>query len=336
MVILIPAYEPGEKLLRLVHDLKEICNYDIVIVDDGSGEHYKIIFTLAEEEGCTVLTHEENRGKGRALKTGFDYIRRVKECEGIVTADCDGQHLPQDILRIAESIKEHGDSIILGTRKFLGRVPLRSRFGNSVTRAIFSVTSGRRVYDTQTGLRGFSPDMLEWLCSIPGERFEYEMNMLLEAAPSGYGFHEVDITTVYLEKNKSSHFHALKDSIRVYLPLLKFSLSSLMSAGLDFMLLGVIQFYTSNLFYAVIGARIISAIFNYTMNKLLVFSRFKGSAVKESLPKYALLASIVMLANYSVIRVYTVIGLSLFFAKILTEITIFLFSYWSQRRYVFR
>lgn len=337
MVVLIPAYEPNERLIKLIHELKAICNYNIVIVDDGSGDNYKDIFTRAAYNGCTVLTHEVNKGKGQALKTGFNYIKETTEKEGVICADCDGQHLPKDIIKIGETISKHHNSIILGTRRFIGNVPFRSSFGNSITRTVFSFASGTKVYDTQTGLRGFYTDMLQWLCGISGQRFEYEMNMLLEAVSSGYGFHEVDINTVYLEENKASHFHALKDSVRVYLPILKFSLSSVLSAILDFVLLGIIQYYTSSLFTAVVGARICSAIFNYTINRVYVFSKFKNSSIKKSLPRYFILVVIILLTNYGVIYMYNVVlGISLFYAKIFTEGTIFLFSFWSQRKFVFK
>jgi glycosyltransferase involved in cell wall biosynthesis len=337
MTILIPAYEPNERLIKLIQQLKSLCNHKIVIVDDGSKEAFRDIFILAAEEGCTVLTHEVNKGKGCALKTGFEYIKASGEVEGVVTADCDGQHLPKDIINIAEAIINHRNEIILGTRRFIGKVPFRSRFGNSITRAVFSFASGSKVFDTQTGLRGFSPSMLDWLCSIAGERFEYEMNMLLEASQAGYSFHEIDINTIYLEQNKSSHFHPLKDSFHVYLPILKFSMSSILSGVLDFILLGVLQLFTSNLLLSVIGARVISALFNYTMNKVYVFSKFKDSKITKSLPRYFVIASLVLMANYGVIFTYTkIIGLSLFFAKLFTEITVFFFSFWSQRRFVFK
>jgi glycosyltransferase involved in cell wall biosynthesis len=336
MTILIPAYEPGEKLINLAYDLIDICDYDIVIVDDGSGEEYKCIFDTVSKLGCTVLTHQKNRGKGAALKTGFKYIKETKESTGVVTADCDGQHLPKDIIKIAETIKEHNNSVVLGTRRFAGKVPFRSRFGNNLTRTIFSFASGTKVYDTQTGLRGFSITMLDWLCEISGNRFEYEMNMLLETVPAGYSFYEVDIDAVYLEKIKSSHFHPLKDSLRVYLPIIKFSMSSVLSGVLDFLLVGVIQLLTSNLFLAVVGARVFSAVFNYTVNRLYVFSKFKDASIKTSLPRYFILAVFIVLANYGVIDIYySVLGLSLFLSKIFTEITIFFFSYWSQRKFVF-
>lgn len=337
MVILIPAYEPSERLIKLINILKVICSYKIIIVDDGSGENFTHIFKAASTIGCTILAHKINRGKGQALKTGFNFIKDTEEAEGVVCADCDGQHLPEDIIKIAASIERHRNSIILGTRRFNEKVPLRSNIGNSITRVAFSLVNGTRIYDTQTGLRGFSIEMLPWLCNISGQRFEYEMNMLLEAKYKGYDFYEVNINTVYLEQNKSSHFHGLKDSVRVYLPIVKFSLSSILSGILDFVLLGIIQFLTSNLFLSVIGARLCSAMFNYTINKTYVFSKTRNSSLKKSLPSYFLLALFIMMVNYGVIYSYNILlEIPLFYAKILTEITIFLFSFWAQRKFVFK
>lgn len=336
MMILIPAYEPSNRLINLIHQLMNLCDYEIVVVDDGSGSAYKSIFDTVARFGCTVLSHERNRGKGAALKTGFQYILKTGKTAGVVTADCDGQHLPKDIIRVAEAVRAHHETIVLGTRRFVGKVPFRSRFGNRVTRFIFSFASGTKLTDTQTGLRGFGVEMLPWLCGISGDRFEYEMNMLLEAVPAGFQFKEVDIDTVYLEQNKSSHFHFLKDSFRVYWPIVKFSMSSLLSALLDVLLLILIQFFTSNLLLSVIGARICSAAFNYIANRRFVFSNAQDVPVVNSLAKYMILAIAVMLANYAIIYFYYgTLGLSLLLAKFLTETTLFLFSYWVQRKFVF-
>lgn len=336
MTILIPAYKPDERLIQLVKDLLAQSDYAIVVVDDGSGPEYRSIFNAVAELGCTVLTHERNKGKGAALKTGFHYIQTTEEKIGVVTADGDGQHLPQDIHKVAGAVKNERKTIVLGTRRFVGKVPLRSRFGNSLTRAVFSLVSGAKVYDTQTGLRGFSVDMLPWLCEVAGDRYEYEMNVLMEAVPAGYRFKEIDIETVYVGQNETSHFHAVKDSLRVYWPILKFSMSSLLSALLDFALLIIIKLSTNDLFLAVIGARICSTMFNYTLNRQYVFAKGKEVPIKYSMPKYLTLAAIVMLANYVIIEFYyTTLGLSLVMAKILTEATIFFLNYWAQRRFVF-
>jgi len=337
MTVLIPSYEPDSRLLLLIEKIKAICGYKILIVDDGSGSAYKNIFDIAREKGCTILTHKANQGKGCALKTGFKYLKEHNEEEGVICADSDGQHLPKDIMKIADKINEFKSHIILGCRHFVGDVPLRSRFGNSVTRFIYSLSTGTKVLDTQTGLRGYSADMFDWLCQIPGERFEYEMNMLLDAKKDGYDFHQIDIDTVYYNDNKSSHFRAIADSFRVYLPIIKFSASSMLSGVLDFVLLFLFQFVTTNLLISTVGARLFSSIFNYTVNKTYVFQNGKNAGVSTSLVKYYGLVLVVLASNYLVLSTLNErIGVPLFYAKLLTEVIIFLFSYICQHKFVFR
>lgn len=336
MTILIPSYEPDNRLIALVRKLKETTRDSILIVDDGSGERYRGIFDQAKEAGCTVLVHPANRGKGSALKTGFDYVRQRGDREGVVCADSDGQHLPKDILKVMQAVREHRSHIVLGSRQFSGSVPLRSRFGNTATRKVFAMATGHSIRDTQTGLRGYSADMLDWLCRIPGERFEYEMNMLLEAPNAGYGLVEVPIDTVYLDDNKSSHFRPLADSARIYFPFLKFCLSSGLAAILDFALLLVLQGLKSNLLLSVVGARLCSSIFNYTMNRKFVFAKGRKAAVSRSMPKYFTLVVLIVLLNYGVLHLFHEhIGIPLVPAKLMTEAALFLFSYWAQRKFVY-
>ncbi|MHA6529428.1 GtrA family protein [Paenibacillus sp. BAC0078] len=337
MTILIPAYEPDERLLDLIVELHRYKLEPIVLVDDGSGPAYRRIFEMAEAFGCTVLTHSVNLGKGVALKTGFRYIQEAGLSGPVVCADSDGQHLPHDIKRIVGVLQNQtSPGIVLGSRRFSGTIPLRSRFGNSVTRAVFALTTGTKIYDTQTGLRGFPLSMLDWLCQIPGDRFEYEMNMLLTAHREGYTITEEYIDTVYLDHNKSSHFRPLADSFRIYLPILMFSTSSLVSALLDFVLLFLFQSLTGNLFLSVAVARLCSSIFNYSMNRRYVFTGGKTSKIQQSLPKYFALVILVLLFNYGLLYFYNEkLIIPLAAAKLLTEVSIFLFSYWAQRRFVY-
>ncbi|CAN7758759.1 bifunctional glycosyltransferase family 2/GtrA family protein [Paenibacillus sp. LjRoot153] len=336
MTILIPSYEPDERLLSLIHKLKEVSDASILVVDDGSGEEYRGIFDSAKQAGCTVLTHQINQGKGSALKTGFDYVRQHGERDGVVCADSDGQHLPEDILRLTEAVREHRNHIVLGSRQFTGKVPMRSRIGNSATRMVYAFATGKPIQDTQTGLRGYSSEMLDWLCQIPGNRFEYEMNMLLEAPRVGYDLVEVPIDTIYLDDNKSSHFRPLADSARVYFPFLKFCASSGFAAILDFMLLLLLQGITSNLLVSVIGSRLFSSMFNYTMNRKFVFAKRNGAAIRKSLPRYFSLVIIIMLLNYSIMYLFhESIGIPLIAAKLMTEAFLFSFSYWAQRKFVY-
>lgn len=336
MIILIPAYEPGQRLVELVEKLKEKCDYPILIVNDGSDASYDSVFQSVADLGCTVLRHTSNLGKGMALKTGFHYSKDLHETQGVVCADCDGQHLPEDIIKVAQEVQKKQGYIVLGARRFVGKVPFRSRFGNTFTRMAFALASGKRIMDTQTGLRGYSADMLDWLCSIPGERFEYEMIMLLEASGCGYHFHEVEINTVYHEQNPSTHFHTIKDSARVYVPILKFCASSLLAGAIDFVLLMILASITSSLLFAVVTARACSSLFNYATNKYFVFSNGK-TQMRQSFIKYFSLVMVILIFNYEFLAFFhEYLGMPLLYAKILTESILFLFSYWMQRVFVFR
>ena len=222
-IVLIPAYEPGPPLISLLEDFAA-CGSSIVVVDDGSGEAYASVFEAAEAMAI-VLTHKENRGKGAALKTGLAYIERHSGPDAvIVTVDADGQHRTEDAMKMCEAARKHPDALILGGRKFSGDIPLRSRLGNTVTRFVYRISTGLKVYDTQTGLRAFHNVLLPQMLEIPGDRYEYEMNVLLELAKAGIPIIEEEIATIYLDNNSSSHFDTVRDSFRVYREILRFTL----------------------------------------------------------------------------------------------------------------
>lgn len=339
MIVLIPAYEPGDKLVKLVKQLKASSVFAVVVVNDGSGHEYDGIFNEVEKLGCKVLVHQINRGKGRALKTGFQYILdKTGEADGVVTADADGQHLVPDIISVAAEVAASPGCIVLGERKFTGKVPLRSIIGNRITRLVFSLVSGQEVRDTQTGLRGFSMSALPWLITIEGERFEYEMNMLLKAKNCNIALKKVVICTVYLEGNNSSHFHPVRDSVLVYLPILKFCLSSLCGAAVDYASLFVIARLTGSLLIAVIAARVLSSVANFILNRLFVFSRHAaGQKTIQTALKYYSLVCVILALNYLLLRFLTgFCSIGLFWSKILTELILFLFSYTMQHLFVFK
>src|SRR3954447_10479299 len=231
MIVLLPVFQPGPRLGTLVAELRATApDARIVVVDDGSGPQSAPVLDEVGDLGAVVLRHGTNRGKGAALKTGVRYA--VDELPGhdVVCADADGQHHAGDILRIAGLVARDGRTV-LGVRRFDGEVPLRSRFGNAVTQALFRAATGRPVQDTQTGLRGYPHAVLPWLLTVAGERFEYEMNVLLAAAREDHPIDEVVIPSTYLDENASSHFGALSDSARIYWPLLRAAATTLLAAG---------------------------------------------------------------------------------------------------------
>ncbi len=337
MHILIPSYEPDERLLQLIVQLQQNGTYSIVLVDDGSGAGYRHLFAQAEQMGCVVLTHPVNLGKGCALKTGFAYLLDRGMEGSIVCADSDGQHLPHDIARVAETVAKSHGSIVLGSRRFTGKVPARSKFGNAATRLVYRFATGTRIYDTQTGLRGYPAHMLSWLVGIPGDRFEYEMNVLLAAESASYAIVEEPIETVYLNSNESSHFRPLADSARVYLPFVKFSAVSIVSAIVDFLLVLLLHSVSSSLLVSVWGARAASSMLNYGLNRSLVFQKPALTETQRSMPKYFALVLLILMLNYGLMLLFNeLLHIPLPVAKLLTEASLFLFSFWAQRSFVFK
>ena len=215
IAVLIPAYQPDSVLISLVQALHRE-NFRLIVTDDGSGPAYADIFS-ALLPYAEVLTCPENRGKGRALKCALRHLAADPQgCRAFITADADGQHTVADILRVREALLS-GSRFVLTTRTLHGKsVPLRSRVGNGLSRFFFSLAAGCFLEDNQSGLRGFSTDCLPWLTEIGGEKYDYEMNVLLYAARQELPITQLPIETVYLDGNQSSHFDPLRDTLRIY------------------------------------------------------------------------------------------------------------------------
>ena len=338
--LIIPAYKPAKELLALVARFLENPEFVPVVVDDGSGEAFEPIFS-ALPAGVQLLRHPQNRGKGAALKTAFDHaLRHMPECDLAVTADADGQHRYEDILRVCATARANPGALVLGSRKFEGDVPLRSRFGNGVTRYVFSVASGVKVYDTQTGLRAFDREAMARFLDVPGDRYEYEINMLLTAAQSGMPVMEEWIETVYLDDNASSHFNPLKDSLKIYLCILKFCASSLLAFAIDYVLALILKGLTAawpaaaSLNFSVIVARIVSGTVNFAVNRRAVFNG--NERLGKALAKYAALAVCILGMNLLLMHLLTGLGLSFALAKIIVEVTLFFVNFVIQGKFVFR
>ena len=232
-VIIIPAYAPDEKLIGLLEALERSGLTRIVVTDDGSGPEYTPVFIRAGELGCVVVRHQHNLGKGAAIKTGIEKaVREFGPGIGIITADADGQHLPQDIIRISDALTAYRDHLILGVRDFSGEnVPIRSAFGNRITSALFRFGTGITCSDTQTGLRGIPPKLVPLALSTEGDRYEYEMNFLVEAVKET-PLIMIPIETVYEDGNAGSHFRTVRDSLLIYrAPLIKLG-AGIAAAGL--------------------------------------------------------------------------------------------------------
>src|ERR1035437_2456775 len=335
-VVLIPAYRPSPSLVDLVRDLSARGLPAILLVDDGSGPEFRAIFDQAAQfPRVQILRHAVNLGKGAALKTGINHaLCAFPDLVGIVTADADGQHHPEDIERVAASLRDHPEALVLGSRTFSADVPLRSRFGNILTRRLMQTLIGGKLQDTQTGLRGIPAALAARLLRVEARGYEFELEMLIAARQSGVALVEVPIRTIYQPGNKSSHFNPLTDSMKIYFVLLRFSSVSLMAALLDNLIFYLVWKRTGHILGAQVVARLVSVVFNYTMVRARVF--VSREAHQVLLPKYLLLVVSSGTASYLGIQFLTTrLGVTAMPAKLFVETLLFAVNFAVQRMFIF-
>ncbi len=352
--VVLPSLDPDEKLVAVIDGLLEYGFTDIILVNDGSKPENLHYFedAAAQHPEIHLLHHPVNRGKGAALKTAFAwFLENRPDAVGVVTVDGDNQHHPEDTRSCALRMQETG-KLVLGVRDFdQPQVPPRSRVGNKITSGVFKVFVGMTISDTQTGLRAIPTGDIKTLITIYGDRFEYETNMLLAMKNYGISFEEVKIRTVYIEENKSSHFHAIKDSWRIYKLILKhffrYTISSVVSAlvdnGLFALLSGLLHSILTGFpltAVCTVSARIASSLLNFYMNHKLVFE--SKVSVKKAMLRYYMLAIPQMAAQvlltqgvYALLRIPdSATGLrTLLYAVVMT--VLYIASYMIQQRWVF-
>ncbi|MGI6008038.1 MAG: bifunctional glycosyltransferase family 2/GtrA family protein [Ruminococcus sp.] len=336
-IVIIPALNPDERLRDIVERNWELEN-QVIVVDDGSGEKYSQFFWELSEK-CIVLHHRENRGKGAAIKTALKYIKEeLWECSVIGIMDADGQHLPDDMEKLLMKSAACPNALILGSRTIDEKVPWPSRMGNRITRKVFQLATGTKVADTQTGLRSFTADLLDVMLDIPGDRYEYEMNVLVTCAKKDIPIIEIPIKTIYHDQNNScSHFRKVRDSVRIYSQLLKFSFVSFSSFLLDYGLFVLLTLAlpagAGFIAAANIMARIISGAYNYMMNCRLVFH--EKQSVKTA-ADYLALAGLILFLNNILLQAFLIfLHMPVYPAKILTECTLFAVSWLVQKKLIF-
>ena len=336
--VIIPAYNPDEQLKKIVNRVWELGN-QIIVVDDGSnGSRAELFHSLSER--AIVIHHEKNRGKGAAIKTAMQYIKdNLWDCNVVGVMDADGQHLPEDMEKLVMIAGGKEDALILGSRNIGKEMPLKSRMGNLITRFVIHALSGVGISDTQTGLRAFSRKMIDRFLQIKGTRYEYETNMLLHCAKEKISIIEVPIKTIYHDKNNScSHFRAIRDSFRIYKDIFKFFATSLSGFCVDYILFCILAMLFPagawGILLANIFARVISGAYNYLMNCRFVFH---SGAKPQTAMQYIGLAAGILFLNSIILQMYSgVFHIPVYAAKILTEISLFIISFFVQKKIIFR
>lgn len=349
-VVVIPALEPDESLLAYIDHLAERRLGPIIVINDGSGRRWNPIFdAIGERTECIVLRHDVNKGKGRAIKTAIQYYQQhFTDCGGIITVDCDGQHAVEDVVKVRDAMARCPNSFIMGCRSFSGdNVPARSLMGNRVTSAFMRFLYGIDLEDTQTGLRGMPNSMLSALSTLRGERYDYEVNVLLYVKRYHIAMEVVPIQTVYINNNAGSHYRSIVDSLRIALQLsrglLWFGGSGLISGLVDYGLFVILTKLIfsglslgSRVFVAAVLARVISSLVNYSINRKTVFGYGKRK-LRTSLVRYYALWVCILIASFSLTYLFSyVTGIDEVLFKIIVDILLSIISYQVQLRWVFK
>ena len=344
VVVVIPAYQPDEKLLHLVELIRLRCM--VLVVDDGSTKGLEILESVGRKVDV-LLRHHENKGKGAALKTAFRYVfEHYPQAPGVVTADSDGQHRPEDIMRVAQEMLQHASGITLGVRAFSAGTPFRSRLGNFSTRILFWLLTGLHIKDTQTGLRGIPRSLLPRVSDLPGDRYEYEMKMLVDSKYHTEKPTQIDIDTIYIEENKSSHFNPIVDSLKIWAVLFHFCFSSVLAFIIDNVVFYIgllclrqaIERMSIAIMFALVVARVVSANFQYIYNCRITFS---SRQLLRNYVKYWVLVVIIGVLSYFGTNILVYLtgfenGFVITLLKIFVETMLFVLSYICQKFWVFR
>lgn len=347
LIVIIPAYEPPKKFVDYAVRVAEFAG-ELVVVNDGSGQNYDDIFEKIQQiENVKYITYGENHGKGYALKQAFQYCAdKYDEGYVCVTADCDGQHDIADIMRVAEASFAHPSALVLGARDFdLPCVPQRSKIGNKNIRRIFRLLYGLEISDTQTGLRGFSVKLAKRFLSVKGDRFEYEMDMLIYSKKKDISILEVPIPTIYPNDPAEhvSHFKAIRDSVRILGAVIKnlnlYILSSALSGILDILVFFILssivlgEISAINTLIATVSARVASSLLNFILNRKYVFA----GKNKNSIYRYYILWFCQLGASYGLVFIFgNILGLPLTPMKLAGDLLLAIFSYQIQQHWVFK
>ncbi len=336
--VVIPTLDPDEEIMeKFIQELKKKFKH-ILVINDGSKDIHDAFFKKLEKEGIEVFLHYKNLGKGRALKNAFNYLlNNYNNIEGVVTADCDGQHSVKDIEKIAHEVIKNKDKLILGVRNFhKENVPPKSKFGNVITRNIFKIFIGLNISDTQTGLRGLSKELLYKFMDLQGERYEYETNMLIATKDENIPIKEVEIATIYLNSNTNSHFNPLLDSIMIYRLFMKYFLAAFSSFLLDIVLfgsfLGLLNIH-SKILAATILARIVSSIYNYIINANLVF---KNMNILTLIKYYILVIIQMFISGCFVTYFFNLFHVNVILIKVFVDFILWIINLIILREFIFK
>jgi glycosyltransferase involved in cell wall biosynthesis len=337
IILLFPSYRPTAVFLGLLQSLRQLDSQTpIVVVDDGSGSVHASVFDgVKAVPGVTLLRNAVNLGKGAALKHGMNHILlEHPDCIGIVTADADGQHTAEDIIRIRAELCQQSDQMVLGCRNFGLCVPLRSRFGNVASRYVYRMLLGLKLSDTQTGLRGIPRKLMAASLHVRANRYEYETEQLIVAKQEHLAMREIPIQTIYIDNNRASHFNPFLDSFRIYFVLLRYAVSSIATAIADFIAFYVLTSSNVPVLTANMSARGFALWLQFMLLKKYVFKSKAGLVTFAAYVAYVFFSGYV--SSIAQVEFAERIAPSPLLAKVVVELVIWIFNFMFLRDIIFR
>lgn len=341
--LIIPAYEPDQTLLGVLDGILEMqprqtdVGLNILVVNDGSCSDISLlVFNRIKTEFPDVhlLNLENNLGKGGALKAGFQFIEKnITEVQWVVTADADGQHLPEDIWRLLNAGKNNVE-FALGVRTFDTDMPFRSYVGNVLTRKLFEFINGLNISDTQTGLRGFRKKWLKKLQAIPFDGYDFEIDALTQMVKIIEPI-QIPIKRVYEPGNPSSHFRPLLDSLKIYAVMLRHIMVVFSATVAEFAIYSWMVIAGVPLSMALVIGRTLATIILFWFARNFVF-KSKGNYKLEAL-RYVTLVLINLLLLWLLIKsLKHAFGLNYIFGMVIGYCLLFFLNFLVQQYIVFR
>ena len=337
--VIITIYKEDRQTVDLCSRLAELGAENIVIVNDGCNKATDFFNDLVSI-GCHIVDLEEGSGKGASLKAGIKFAyENLYDISGFITADADGQHRAEDIMKVSRALELRPDNLILGERdKRKSRLRFMQKFGSKVSSVYFRIITGVKCKDTMTGLRGIPATLYQVMIDTKGDRFDYEMNFLTKCADLKIPFYYVNIIAESSPVQESS-FRILKDTYLIYKTPLKFATASIGCTVVDLVLFTLLTYLLPaslqwNVALATLMARVVSGSINFLINRKMIFAN-SGKANKQAV-RFIILFFCVMCASTVIVSLLSFIPIPATLIKAIVDLILWAVNYTVQRKWVFK
>ncbi len=350
IALVIPSYNPDDRLFSTVLGLLMAEAAHIVIVDDGSGPGYRAKFDeIAKIPGCVILRHEKNRGKGAAIKTGMAYcLDAIPDLCGVVTVDGDGHHRPCDVASCAQRV-QHSGQVILGQRDKRDKtLTARGRLGNRLTAIAISVVCDFKVPDPMSGLRGIPVRYIPVFLKTKGDAYDFETNMILDLKRKNVPFRTFRIIGEFYHDGSRSHYRLVRDTAKIAAELIRFFgqqfkylFSSVICYFLEYLLYRIFLAYLPAIGITLTNylCRLLSGTANFLINKNIVFGVKKRDP--RTILRYVLVVLLIMSLSTEIIVLVNLAfrtqqNTVAKYIKPPVDLVLFFLGYFLQKKWVFK